>query len=329
MPLLLTEADIRAVLPMDDLIDAMQAALVQFSDGQVQQPLRTVLSIGAHKAFFGVMPAFIPDLPALGTKLVSVFGSNAAEGLPTHLATIVLNDPRTGELLALLDGRYITEARTAAASAVSVRLLARADAAILAIIGSGVQARSHLESIARVRALRDVRVWSPNDQRRTAFVREMQEHGVAAGAAITATESARAAVDGADLVVLATASRDTVVRSEWIAAGAHICAVGACRPDQRETDTALVHRARLFVDSRAGALAEAGDIVLPIKEGAFDASHIAGELGELAAGRVPGRTAPDEVTLFKSLGMAVEDVAAAHMAYTRAAGRGLGRGLVV
>jgi alanine dehydrogenase len=326
MPLLLTESDVRAMLPMDDLIDSMQAALVQFSSGRVKQPLRTVLEVGAQKAFFGVMPAFIPDPPALGTKLVSVFGSNAAEGLPTHLATIVLLDPRTGELLALLDGRYITEARTAATSAVSARLLAREDAATLAILGSGVQARSHLEAIARVRTLRDVRVWSPNEERRAAFVREMQGHG---SASLTAASSAQAAVDGADLVVLATASRETVVRSEWIADGTHVCAVGACRPDQRETDTALIRRSRLFVDSRTGALAEAGDIILPIREGAIDASHIAGELGEVAAGTVHGRTSRDEITLFKSLGMAVEDVAAAHLAYTRAAGRGWGRGIVL
>ncbi len=333
MPLLLNEADVRAVLPMDDLIDAMQAALVQFSSGHVQQPLRTVLEVGAQKAFFGVMPAFIPDPPALGTKLVSVFGSNAAEGLPTHLATIVLIDPRTGELLALLDGRYITEARTAAASAVATRLLAREDAGTLAIIGSGVQARSHLEAIGRIRTLREVRVWSPNEQRCAAFVREMGGHaGPQPGSRpvrIMGAKSAQAALDGADLVVLATASRDTVVKNAWINDGAHVCAVGACRPDQRETDTDLMRRARIFVDSRVGALAEAGDIVLPIKEGAFDATHIIGEVGELAAGRVQGRTSPSDVTLFKSLGMAVEDVAAAHMAYTRAAGRGLGRGIVV
>jgi ornithine cyclodeaminase/alanine dehydrogenase-like protein (mu-crystallin family) len=286
MPLLLTEADVRAVLPMDDLIDAMQAALAQFSGGVVQQPLRTVIEVGAQKAFFGVMPAFIPEPAALGTKLVTVFGSNAAEGLPTHQAAIVLLDPRTGELLALLDGRYITEARTAAVSAVSTRWLAREDAATLAILGTGVQARSHLEALGRVRPLQDVRVWSPNGERRETFVREMQPH---TAARITASGSARDAVAGADVVVLATASRETVVRGAWIAGGTHVCAVGACRPDQRETDTDLMRRARLFVDSRTAALAESGDILLPIAEGAFDASHIAGELGELISGRVPAR----------------------------------------
>lgn len=325
MPLLLNEADVRAVLPMGDVIEAMQAVLVQFSSGLVQQPLRTVLEVGSQRAFFGVMPAFIPNPPALGTKLVSVFGSNALEGLPTHLATIVLLDPQTGELMALLDGRYITEARTAAVSAVSTRWLANPEAGTLAIIGSGVQARSHLEALGHVRALRGVRVWSPNRQRRDAFVREMQP---LTSAPITAAGSARDALNGADLVVLATASREPVVQSAWIADGAHLCAVGACRPDQRETDTALMRRASLFVDSRTSALAEAGDIVLPIAEGAFDATHILGELGELAAGRVEGRTSASDITLFKSLGMAVEDIAAAHIAFTRAAERGLGRAIV-
>jgi ornithine cyclodeaminase len=326
MPLLLSEQDVRTLLSMADLISAMQGALAQFSTGGAQQPLRTVLQVGPQHAFFGVMPAFTSEPPALGTKLVTVFGSNAAEGLPTHLATIVLLDPATGALLAVLDGRYITEARTAAVSALSAKMLAREDAGVLAIIGSGVQARSHLEALSRVRTLKDVRVWSPTRERREQFAREMRSH---VDAPIAAKPSVAEAADGADLIALVTSSREPVLRSEWVSDGAHVCAVGACRPDQREMDTALVTRGRLYVDSRAGALAEAGDIVLPIGEGAIDASKIAGELGELAAGRATGRASRDEVTIFKSLGMAVEDVAAAHLAYTRATERGLGRGFVL
>jgi len=323
MPILLSEQDVRMVLPMDNLISAMETALVAFSANQVAQPLRTVIEVGLQKAFFGVMPACIPEPAALGAKLVTVFGSNEAVGLPTHLATIVLLDSMTGELLAVMDGRYITEARTAAVSAVSTKLLAREGAGTLAMIGSGVQARSHLEAIGRVRPLRSVRVWSPNPDHRSAFGREMQPRTTAA---IAVCPSAREALDGADIVVLATAAREPVVRSDWIAAGAHICAVGACRPDQREMDSALVARGRLFVDSRTGALTEAGDVLLAMKDGAVS---IAGELGELAAGLVAGRESPDDVTIFKSLGMAVEDVAAAHLAYVKAAERGLGRGFVI
>ena len=324
--LLLTEHDVRLLLSMDDLIEAMHAALAEFSSGRVQQPLRTVLEVGDERAFFGVMPAFIPKNGALGTKLVTVYGDNVKIGLPTHLATIVLLDSTTGELLALMDGRYITEARTAAVSAVSAKLLARDDASVLAIVGSGVQARSHLTALSRVRSLRDVRVWSPNVERRTAFARDMRDD---VPAPIRPVSSAREAVDDADLIVLATSAREPVVRSEWIADGAHIAAVGACRPDQREMDGALVGRARVFVDSRTGALAEAGDLVLAAREGQFDAARIAGELGELASGAVAGRRAANEVTLFKSLGMAVEDVAAAHLAYARATERGLGRGIAL
>ena len=322
--LLLSETDVRHLLSMDDLIQAMESALAEFSSGHTQQPLRTVLEVGPGHAFFGVMPAFMPATGALGTKLVTVFGSNAALGLPSHLATILLMDSTTGELLSVMDGRYITEARTAAVSAVSARLLAREDAGVLAILGSGVQARSHLRAFSHVRALRDVRVWSPSEIHRREFADQMHRE---IAVPISPVATVKEAVDGADLVVLATATREPILRSEWIADGAHIAAVGACRPDQREIETALMKRARVFVDSRTGALAEAGDSVLPIREGAFDASHIAGELGELAAGTVAGRQSPGEVTLFKSLGMAVEDVAAAHLAYQRATERGLGRGI--
>lgn len=326
MPVLLSEQDVRIVLPMPDLIDAMETALARFSSNEVTQPLRTVIEVGLQKAFVGVMPAFVDDPAMLGTKVVSVFGSNAAVGLPTHLATIVLLDPMTGELLAIMDGRYITEARTAAVSAVSVKRLAREDATRLAIIGSGVQARSHLEAIASVRHLHEIRVWSRSLENRHAFAREMRPR---AKAAIKIATSAREAVHDADIIVLATASREPVVHGAWISNGAHVCAIGACRPDQREMDSELVARGRVFVDSRAGALAEAGDIILPLKEGMINDLHVAGELGEVVTGKIAGRTAPDDVTIFKSLGMAVEDVAAAHLAYVKAAERGLGRGFVL
>ena len=326
MALLLSETDVKALLTMDDLIETMGLALADFSARAVTQPVRTVLEVGDQKAFYGLMPAWMPSRPALGTKLVTVFESNAARGLPTHLATIVLLDPETGALQALMDGRYITEARTAAVSAVSVRHLARESARVLAIVGSGVQARSHFEAISRVRDLSDIRVWSRNRVRVDAFVDEIRPH---ARARVTAAASAEAAVEHADIVALVTSAQEPVVRSEWIADGAHVCAVGACRPDQREMDTALVARGRVFVDSRTGAFAEAGDIVLPIKEGAFDANHIAGELGEVAAGSREGRTSDVEVTIFKSLGMAVEDVVAAQLAFERAAERGLGRGVTL
>jgi ornithine cyclodeaminase len=307
---------------MWDLVEAMPSALAAFSSGSADQPLRTVLQVGEHHAFFGIMPAYLPSSGAMGTKLVTVFEGNAAVGLPSHLATIVLLDSATGALLAIVDGRYITEARTAAVSAVSARLLARADAGVLALIGSGVQARSHLEALAHVRTLREVRVWSPSADRRRAFVESMAP---TVACPLRDVSSAREAVAGADLIAIVSAAREPVVHGAWIAPGAHVCAVGACRPDQREMDTELVSRARLFVDSRRAALAESGDVLIPIAEGAITPAHIAGELGELTAGRVAGRESPDQVTIFKSLGMAVEDVTAAHLAWERAVARGVGR----
>ncbi len=325
MPVLLSESDIRAVLSMDDLIDATETALRQYSRGRVVQPLRTVLPVGAH-AFFGLMPAALEEPPILGTKLVTVYGSNAARGLPTHLATIVLMHHETGELLAILDGRYITEARTAAASAVSARHLANANARTLGVIGAGVQARSHIEALTRVRPIEEIRIWSRTDERVRSLIDELRPH---VRVRLRACASVKEAVDGADVIALVSAAREPILRDGWVAPGTHICAVGACRPDQREMETAVVKNARVFVDSRIGALAEAGDIVIPIHERAFDTSHLAGELGELADGRIAGRRDAAEITIFKSLGMAVEDVAAARLAWERASERGLGRGFVL
>jgi len=325
MPILLSENDVRVVLTMPDLIGAMEQALELFSRGAVRQPLRSIVDVGGH-GFYGVMPAFMGDPPSLGTKLVTVFHGNGERGLPSHLATIVLHDPETGALQAILDGRYITEARTAAVSAASAKHLARKDARVLAVLGSGVQARSHVDALAHVRNLEEIRVWGRHAGRVQALLQAVPPH---VRARLVAASSAEEAVKGADLIVLVTASREPVVERAWVRDGAHVCAVGACRPDQREMDTALVRDARVFVDSRVGALAEAGDLVIPINEKAIDASHIAAELGDVFGGRAAGRRSDSEITIFKSLGMAVEDVAAANLAFARASERGLGRGFVL
>ncbi|MDQ7819778.1 MAG: ornithine cyclodeaminase family protein [Armatimonadota bacterium] len=320
--LLLRESDVRALLPMADAIDLMDRALRAFSTGQVVQPVRLAMLIGPHGGYLGLMPAHLraPE-EALGAKAVTFYPGNAARGLPTHLAVILLWEGATGQPLALLDGRLITEVRTAATSAAAARVLARPQAAVLAILGAGVQARSHLEALRLVRPIREVRVWSRTSARAAALAEEAREKlGVAARACATAEEAVR----GADLIVTATSSPTPVLAGAWVAPGAHITSVGAARPDWRELDTEAVRRARVFVDSRAGALAESGDLLIPMREGALSADHIAGEVGEVLAGRVPGRTADEEITLFKSLGMAVEDVAAAHLVYTRARQRGVG-----
>jgi ornithine cyclodeaminase/alanine dehydrogenase-like protein (mu-crystallin family) len=323
---LLTEDHVTQLLPMGELIAAMEAAVARFSAGEVLQPVRTVLSVGPTNAFFGVMPAYVEQPARLGAKLVTVFNANHALGLPSHLATIVLLDPETGALQAVMDGRYITEARTAAVSAVSARHLSRAKASKLAIIGTGVQARSHLFALTEVRAVSEVSVWSPQARHRERFVEDVAGH---VSAPVGAVESAAAAVQGADLIVLATSSPTPVVEDAWISKGAHVMSVGACRPDQREMAPGLVTRARLFVDSRAAALAESGDVVLGIKEGRFDASQVLGELGEVVLGRVEGRKSDSDITIFKSLGMAVEDVVAADLVFRRAVETGAGTELVL
>ena len=400
---LLTEADVRSVLTMEDLIETMTSALRRFSTGRVVQPVRLTIPI-SDDSFFATMPSYVrggpapgpaqaagdrpgsdpgltlnQDVAALGAKLVTVFGANASKGLHSHLASILLMDPETGALQALLDGRYITEARTAAVSAVSSRLLARKTAQSVAILGTGVQARSHLEALSRVHRLRQVTVWSPNKLHREAFVRDAESaaaeaigtrsrsdadevgtaprpdaNGVGTASpldadevgtgsrpdvnqvrigldtqyAVSAVDHAGEAVVGADIIVLATSSPTPVLESGWVKPGAHVISVGACRPTQREMDPALVARGRLFVDSRAAALVESGDVVLGIQDGRFGADHIVAELGELLADEGLARRRSDtEITIFKSLGMAVEDVTAAELAYRRAVERGVGQEL--
>lgn len=295
---------------MGPLIDMMENALAEFSAGRVDQPVRSIVQIGPEKNYFGSMPAYLPSANAAGAKLVTVFPANLQKGLTSHFATIILLDTETGALQALLDGRYITEARTAAVSAVSSKFLARHDSRILAIIGSGVQAHSHLEALTHVHKFDEVRVYSPTRANLEAFCAHTGTKPAA---------SVEEAVHGADVIATVTAAREPVLRSEWVKDGAHIIGVGACRPTQRELDAALVARCSVYVDSRAAAMHEAGDILLAIADGVIDQSHIRGELGER-----PSRKSPTECTFFKSLGLAVEDVASASYVYAKAIAAGIG-----
>jgi alanine dehydrogenase len=286
---------VRDRLDLDRLREAMAVALADFSAGRSEQPLRTVVPAADGRGFMYVMPARTPT--ALGAKLVTLFPGNV--GVPTHHALVLLFDPATGAPLASLDGGVVTELRTAAVSAVAADRLARAGSEVLAILGAGVQAASHLEAFRRVRRFREVRVWSPN--RAEAFA---AEHGARAAA------SADEAVDGADVVVVATMARVPVLHGAALASGAFVAAVGAPRPDWRELDDDLLRRAKLVVDSRAAAAVESGDVRRALELG----RSIDAELGEVLEGTRAGRESDDEVVLFKSLGMAVEDVAAADLA---------------
>jgi alanine dehydrogenase len=311
VPLLLTEAEVRQLLSMRDLIAVMEETLSAFSARSVVQPVRTIIETLDSQTFFGLMPAYMPGVPALGAKLVTVYHTNLARGLPSHLATIVLLDPETGGLEAIVDGRFITEARTAAVSEVSAKKLAAPGSRVLGILGSGVQAGSHIEALSCIFDFDEIRAWSPN--------REHLE-ALASSGGIRAADSARATVEGADIVALVTSSPKPVVENGWIKDGAHVVSVGACRPTQREMDPLLVARAKLFVDSRDAALKESGDVVQGIADGRFTADHIVAELGDPAAVRQNA----SEVTVFKSLGLAVEDLAAAHLVLHRAKSERIG-----
>jgi ornithine cyclodeaminase/alanine dehydrogenase-like protein (mu-crystallin family) len=291
--LFLDEEQVRQHLRISDLIPEMEKALIDFSAGKVTQPVRSVISVDPPGGFLGLMPALTPD--GLGLKAVTFYPSNAERGIPTHMATIFLVEPETGTPLAVMDGRLITEMRTAAVSAAATKLLAQRDAKILAILGSGVQARSHVEALRLVRNFEEIRVWSPTREHAERFAKKIAAKPM----------SAEQAVRGADVVVTATSSKTPVLNGSWLKPGCHVNAVGACRPDWRELDHEAMQNV-VFVDSREGAMKESGDIIL-------SGAKIYAEVGEALAGKVPSRIS--ETTIFKSLGMAVEDIATARLVY--------------
>jgi ornithine cyclodeaminase len=275
------------------------------------------------------MPAHVPgpgdDPGAFGIKSVSFFPGNEALGLPTHLATVLLLDPRNGNLIAMMDGRLITEMRTAAVSAVSVDLLARRGTSVLGILGSGVQARSHLEAVNLVRPLSHVRVWSRNPEHALTFVRDMTK---TVRCPISAVTTPAEAVKKADIVVTATSATDPVLFARDLAPGMHLAVVGSSSARMRELDGAAVARCRVWVDSRDAARVEAGDILIAEKEGHIKTYHVVGELGDVA-NDLSGRQSDEEITMFKSLGMGVEDVATARLVVERARKAGIGREITI
>ena len=293
--LVFDEARVRELLPMSALIPAVERALRALSAGEVVQPLRTTVRIAECDASLRTMPASTGM--QLGAKLVTNFPNN--KGVPTHHAVVVLFRPETGEPLVVMDGRLITEMRTGAVSAVATKALARPKASVLAILGAGVQAQSHLHALRLVRPFREVRVWSPRNA--LAFA---QRFGV------RLAQSAEDAVHGADVVVVATSSRMPILSGKWLSPGVHINAVGAVRPEWRELDDDLLRMARLYVESRQAASRESGDVIA--------AGDIFAEIGEVLAGIKAGRQSDEEVTLFKSVGVAVEDLAAASLVYEEA-----------
>jgi ornithine cyclodeaminase/alanine dehydrogenase-like protein (mu-crystallin family) len=298
MVMYLDEDRIRALLRWDQLIAAMEKALADFSLGRVLQPVRNMLTIEEGKRYLGIMPAVAAD--AMGAKLVSFYPQNAATGVPTHMAMIVLFSPQTGEPLAVMDGRLITEMRTAAVSAAATKLLAAPDSQVLALLGSGVQASAHLQALSQVRCFTEVRVWSRTAEHAERFARRHEIKAM----------SAEAAVRGADVVVTATNALEPILKGAWLKPGAHVNAVGSPRPGWRELDDNTMANA-LIVDSRDAVLEESGDVIL-------SNAPIYAEIGEIFAGRTEAPVAA--TTVFKSVGLAIEDIAAAKLVYSIASG---------
>lgn len=312
---LLTGHDVTRLLPMAACIETMADTLSALARGQAIQPLRTMLRLPGGGGIFGVMPAQVDTPDAFGLKVITVFPGNEGTRYDSHQGAVLLFEPHHGTLVAVMDASSMTGIRTAAVSGVATRALARPDAGDLGILGTGVQARTHLEAMQAVRTLRRVRVWSRHNENRTAFAAwALQQFGIA----VEPVTTAREAVLGADLVCTVTSARTPVLEGAWLSPGAHVNAVGSSLPTARELDTEAVRRSRLYVDRRESAFNEAGDFLIPRAEGAIDDHHIRGELGEVLIGTAPGRQSDEDITLFKSLGLAVEDVAGAWVVWQAA-----------
>ncbi len=320
--LILNHAEVERLLPMSECIDVMEEAFNGLARNEFHQPLRTIIKPPGVKGVMALMPTFhAGDAPLFGLKAICVFAGNAALGKDAHQGGVLLFDGATGEPLAMVNASAITAIRTAAVSGLATRLLAREESSDLAIIGAGVQARTHLTAMVCARNLRRIRVAARRLDNAKKFVAEMQPQY---SAQIEAVESAEAALRGADIIVTATTSREPVVNREWISAGAHINAIGTFSFNAREIDTATMVDATLIVDRRESALNEAGDYLIAAKEGAIDSSHIRAELDQVVTGAHPGRTSPDEITIFKSLGLAMEDLAAAAYVFGKAGQENVG-----
>ncbi len=321
MTLLLSLDDVQSVLAMGPCIDAVEEAFRQYSLGNVVQPTRPTIRIAEHRALINAMPAYIGGVEALGVKWVGGYLGNPALGLPVVQAIIILNDGTNMSPLAVMNGTYITAVRTGAAAGVATRHLARADAATAGIIGAGVQAKTQLEAVCAVRPITSARVYDVFPEAAAKFAAEMSAR---LGITVTAAATAEEAVRGVDVICTASTSKTPVVLGEWLKAGAHINGIGSHSTDARELDTASVVRSRVIVDTMDAAMAEAGDILMPIAEGAITADHIAGELGDVITGKIPGRSSETEITLFKSQGLAIQDVATAQLVYKAAVAQGIG-----
>jgi ornithine cyclodeaminase len=321
---ILSRVDVQRAVTMADAIAVIKDAYIQLSAGQAVVPLRTPVPVQRHDGVTLFMPAYLGSSDALGAKIVSVFPGNLARGLPTIHAIVVVVEAATGRPLAVMDGTYLTAMRTGAASGVATQLLANPDASRVAIFGGGVQARTQLEAVCTVRRIVQASVFDPAAGLASAFAEEMRARGGPIPADVSVAASPRDALRGADVVCTATTSRAPVFDDADLEPGVHINAIGSYTPEMQEIPSETVARARVVVDSRTASLAETGDLLSPIRLGLFRETDIHGEIGEIASGRLPGRQSKEEVTFFKSVGLAVQDVAVASLILRRAMAEDLG-----
>jgi ornithine cyclodeaminase len=313
--LIINSSEVQQLLPMDECIDVMSDALAALARGEAMVPLRQIMWLPEKAGALGMMPGYIGSFNAVGLKVITVFPGNHGTRHDSHQGAVLLFEATHGQLLSIMDATTITAIRTAAVSGVATRLLARDDAEGLAILGSGVQAGTHLAAMLHSRAIRRVSIWSRNAEHARRFAeRESERHGIP----ISPARNVQEAVEGSDIICTTTSAPAPILKGEWISPGTHINAVGSSVPFARELDASLVKMARLFVDRRESLLNEAGDFLLAKEEGVVDDSHIAGEIGDLIIGRIAGRRTSGEITLFKSLGLGIEDIAAANHIYGKA-----------
>ncbi len=322
--LVVSHAEVQRLLPMADCIDLMGETLATLTRGDALLPLRTIIRLPDGKNLFAAMPAVLGE--SIGAKVITVFPGNEGTPYESHIGVVLYFEPQHGRLQAIIDASSVTAIRTAAVSGLATRLMAREDASELAILGSGVQAMTHLEAVLCVRPITQVRVWSRHQQNAVTFAEQAHKRF---GVPVESTPTAEAAVRGAHVICTTTSAREPILLGDWLAPGAHINAVGASQRTTRELDTAAVQRARLIVDRRESAMAESGDFLIPLNDGDITTEHIRGELGDVVLGRVPGREHPEQVTIFKSLGLAVEDIASARFIYERARSSGDGTWLEI
>ena len=323
MPLLLGRSDVESVLSMRDTMEAVEEGFRQFALGNLNMPLRTLIRIPGYHGLNLGMPAYIGgEMDALGLKVVSIYPDNPSEyNLPTTIATVLLNDPKTGAPLAIMDGTFLTAMRTGAVSGVATKYLARSGAKVAGIFGAGVQARTQLMAIAEARKLELVKVYDIDPETRERYTREMGER---LGLKVVPVDTPRAAVEGCDIIVAASSARTPVFDGTWVEEGTHINGVGSHSPDAREVDETTIVRSKVVADTREAVLAEAGDLMIPIADGVITGGHIHAELGEVITGEEEARVTDQEVTLFKSVGLALQDVATATKVYDLCRQGGIG-----